>query len=91
MELSCGKAHVVKVPIANLLGEMPKMKKSTRCTALLATLALLSVGVNSIFIATAGGSTARQLQQVHHQASTPQQTVAVECRVEPKHCSPIVR
>jgi hypothetical protein len=71
--------------------ETPTMKQSTKCAALLASLVLFSAGVNSIFIATAGGSTARQSQQVHHQTSTPQQTVAVECRVEPKHCSPIVR
>ena len=59
------------VTIANLLGEMPKMKKSTKCTALLASLALLSAGVNSIFIATAGGSLTKQSQQVHRQAPAP--------------------
>jgi hypothetical protein len=71
--------------------ETPTMKQSTKCMALLASLLLFSAGVNSIFIATAGGSMAKQTQQVHRQASTPQQTVAVECRVEPKHCSPVVR
>ena len=71
--------------------EMPTMKQSTKCAALLASLVLFSAGVNSIFIATAGGGTARQPQQVHRQVSTPQQTVAVECGVEPKHCSSIVR
>jgi hypothetical protein len=69
---------------------MPKMKKSTKCTALLATLALLSAGVNSIFIATAGGS-AKQPQQVHRQASVPQQTAAVACAIEAEHCSNLVR
>jgi hypothetical protein len=71
--------------------ETPMMKQSTKCAALLASLVLFSAGVNSIFIATAGGSTAKQTQQVHRQVSTPQQTAAVECRVEPKHCSPVVR
>jgi hypothetical protein len=71
--------------------ETPPMKQSTKCTALLAVLLLFSAGVNSIFIATAGGSTAKQTQQAHRQASTTQQAVAVECRVEPKHCSPVVR
>jgi hypothetical protein len=70
---------------------MPKMKKSTRCTALLATLALLSVGVNSIFIATAGGSPTRQPQQVERQAPAPQQTAEVGCAIEAMHCSNIVR
>jgi hypothetical protein len=90
MELSCRKAHVVKVPIADLLGEMPKMKKSTKCTALLASLALLSAGVNSIFIATAGGSLTKQAQQVHRHAPVPQQTAAVACSIE-ANCSHVVR
>ena len=34
---------------------MPMTKKSTKCTTLLAFLFLLSAGVNSIFIVTAGG------------------------------------
>jgi hypothetical protein len=70
---------------------MPKMKKSTKCTALLATLVLLSAGVNSIFIATAGGTQTRQPQQVHRQAPAPQQTAAVACAIEAEHCSNVVR
>jgi hypothetical protein len=67
------------------------MKKSTKCTALLASLLLLSAGVNSIFIVTAGGPMAKQAQQVHREGSTPQQTAAVECKPEPKHCLLAVR
>ena len=63
------------------------MKKSTKCTALLAFLFLLSAGVNSIFIVTAGGRVANQTQQVHREGSVPQRTAVVECALEPKHCS----
>ena len=73
------------------LGETLTMKKSTKCTALLASLLLLSAGVNSIFIGTAGGRMTKQTQQVHREGSTPQQTSAAECTLEPKHCSLAVR
>ena len=62
------------------------MKKSTRCTVLLASLLLLSAGVNYIFIGTAGGRMTRQTQQVHHEAPTPQRTSASVCTPEPKYC-----
>jgi hypothetical protein len=62
------------------------MKKSTKCAALLASLLLLSAGVNSIFIVTAGGRVTKQTQQVHREGSTPQQTAAVDCKPEPQHC-----
>ncbi len=42
------------------------MKKSTKCAALLVSLFLVSAGVNSIFIVTAGGW-AKQPQQGHCQ------------------------
>ena len=67
------------------------MKKSTKCTALLASLILLSAGVNYIFIGTAGGRVTTQTQQVQHEGSTLQQISAVECMPEPKHCSLAVR
>jgi hypothetical protein len=70
---------------------MPKMKKSTKCTALLASLVLLSAGVNSIFIATAGGSPSTQPQQVDRQTPMPQQIAAVACAIEAKHCPNVVR
>ena len=63
------------------------MKKSTKCAAVLAPVFLLSAGVNSIFIVTAGGKVAKQTQQVHREGSVPQRTAAVECTPEPKHCS----
>jgi hypothetical protein len=67
------------------------MKKSTKCAALLVSLLLLSVGVNSIFILTAGGKVINQAEQVQRKGSTPQQTSAVDCTPNPKHCSYAVR
>ena len=63
------------------------MKKSTKCAALLASLFLLSAGVNSIFIVTAGGWMGKQTRQVHREGSIPQQTALVECTPGSKHCS----
>ena len=60
------------------------MKKSMKCTALLASLTLLSAGVNYIFIGTAGGGVIKQTQQVQREGSTLQQTSAVECTPEAK-------
>jgi hypothetical protein len=67
------------------------MKKSTKCAVLLAVLLLFSAGVNSIFIATAGGWMAKQTQQVEREGWTSQRTAAVECMREAEHCSPAVR
>ena len=98
MELSIRKAHVVKVPetatmndyrpsrLGQPLSEMPKMKKSTKCAALLVSLFLVSAGVNSIFIVTAGGW-AKHTRQVHREGSTLQQTAVVDCAIEPTHCA----
>ncbi|MGH9550366.1 MAG: hypothetical protein ACRD3W_13370 [Terriglobales bacterium] len=98
MELSIRKAHVVKVPetatindyrpsrLGQRLSEMPKMKKSTKCAALLVSLFLVSAGVNSIFIATTGGW-AKHTRQVHREGSTLQQTAVVDCALEPTHCA----
>ncbi len=65
------------------------MKKSTKFTALLAFLLLLSAGVNSIFIGIPGGS--MKTQQVRHEVSALQQASALECTSDPKHCSFAVR
>ncbi len=62
------------------------MKKSTKCAALLISLFLVSAGVNSIFIVTAGGW-AKQPQQVHREGSTPQKTAEVDCALKPTHCA----
>jgi hypothetical protein len=62
------------------------MQKSTKCIALLASLLLLSAGLNYIFIGIAGGRAIKQTQQVQRARSTPQQTFAVECAPELKHC-----
>ena len=62
------------------------MQKYTKCIALLASLLLLSAGLNYIFIGIAGGRAFKQTQQVQRGPSTPQQTFAVECAPEPKHC-----
>jgi hypothetical protein len=67
------------------------MKQSTKCTVLLGSLLLISAGVNSIFIVTAGGSLTKHAQQVQREAPAPQQTAAAECRLEPKNCSPVLR
>jgi hypothetical protein len=61
------------------------MKKSTKCAALLVSLFLVSAGVNSIFIVTAGGW-AKQSQQVHPEGS-PQKTAVVDCALKPTHCA----
>jgi hypothetical protein len=71
--------------------ETPTMKQSTKCMVLLGSLLLISAGVNSIFIVTAGGSLTKHPQQVQREAPAPQQTAAAECGLEPKHCSPVVR
>jgi hypothetical protein len=62
------------------------MQKCTKCIALLASLLLLSAGLNYIFVGIAGGRANKQTQQVQRGPSTPQQTFAVECAPEPKHC-----
>jgi hypothetical protein len=62
------------------------MQKSTKCIALLASLLLLSAGLNYIFVGIAGGRANKQTQQVQSGRSTPHQTFAVECAPEPKHC-----
>jgi hypothetical protein len=59
------------------------MKKSTKCAALLVSLFLVSAGVNSIFIVTAGGW-AKQSQQVHPEG---QKTAVVDCALKPTHCA----
>ncbi len=56
------------------------MKKSTKCTALLTSLILLSAGVNAIFIGTHGGRATKQAQQVERQAPALQQISAVDAR-----------
>lgn len=66
------------------------MKKSTKCAALLVSLFLVSVGVNSIFIVTAGGW-AKQSQQVHRQGSTPQKTAVVDCALKQAYCAIMTR
>jgi hypothetical protein len=43
------------------------MKKSTKCTALLTSLLLLSAGVNAIFVGTIGGRASKQAQQIERQ------------------------
>jgi len=68
------------------LGEAFMMQKSTKCIALLASLLSLSAGLNYIFVGIAGGRANKQTQQVQSGRSTPQQTFAVECAPEPKHC-----
>jgi hypothetical protein len=73
------------------LGEALMMQKYTKCTALLVSLLLLSAGVNYVFIGTAGGRVIKQTQQVHGEGSSPIRTSAVECTLEPKHCSLAVR
>ena len=62
------------------------MQKCTKCIALLASLLLLSAGLNYIFVEIAGGRANKQTQQVQRGTSTPAQTFAVECAPEPKHC-----
>ena len=47
------------------------MKKFAKCTVLLASLLLLSAGVNYIFIGTAGGRVIKQTQQVHRERVDP--------------------
>jgi hypothetical protein len=64
-------------------------KKSAKCTVLLASLLLLSVGVNYVFIGTAGGRMVRQAQQVQREGSALQQASAVVCTAE--RCSIEVR
>lgn len=56
------------------------MKKSTKCTALLGSLVLLSATVNGIFIATDSGRPIKQAKQVERQAPAPQQISAVDAR-----------
>jgi hypothetical protein len=102
MELSIRKAHVVKVPgtaamndyrpspFGQPLSEAPEMKKSTKCAALLVSLLLVSAGVNSIFIVTAGGW-AKQSEQVDREGSTPQKTAVVDCALKPAHCAIMTR
>ena len=68
----------------------PRRQKSTKCAALLASLILLSAGVNYIFIGTTGGRVTSQPQQVQREGSTLKQTSAVECAPESK-CSLAVR
>ena len=63
------------------------MQKYTKCIALLASLLLLSAGVNYIFIGTDGGRVIKQAQQLQREGSILQQTSAVECTPESKHCS----
>jgi hypothetical protein len=62
------------------------MQKCTKCIALLASLLLLSAGLNYIFVGIAGGRANKQTQQVQRGTSTTAQTFAVECAPEPKDC-----
>ena len=73
------------------LGEASMMQKYTKCAALLVSLLLISAGVNYVFIGTAGGRVIKQTQQAHGEGSSPLRTSAVECTLEPKHCSLAVR
>ncbi|MGH6824982.1 hypothetical protein [Methyloceanibacter sp.] len=67
------------------------MQKYIKCMALLASLILLSAGLNYIFIGTAGGRVMKQTQQVQRGGPTLQQASAVECAPETKRCSLAVR
>jgi hypothetical protein len=91
MELSIDKAHVVKVAkTATTAGgpsnETPKMKKSTKCAALLVSLFLVSAAVNSIFIVTAGGR-AQPSQQAHRNGSAAQKTAVADCAPKATDCA----
>ena len=77
--------------VASRSARPPRRQKSVKCIALLASLILLSAGVNYIFIETAGSRVNSQPQQVQREGSTLRQTSAVECEPEPKHCSLAVR
>src|SRR6478735_1234943 len=81
--LWCGKRHSAspidkfkvspKKPrrLAQPLGEAFMMQKSTKCIALLASLLLLSAGLNYIFVGIAGGRANKQTQQVQSGRSPP--------------------
>jgi hypothetical protein len=84
-----GRAHTLGD--ASWDSEPPRRQKSMKCAALLASLILVSAGVNYIFIGTAGGKVNSQPQQVQREGSTLKQTSAVECAPESKYCSLAVR
>jgi hypothetical protein len=65
------------------------MTKNAKCLTLLASLLVLSVGVNFIFIGIDGGSNSHM--QAQHAKPTLQQTSAAECTPDPKNCSRAIR